>query len=231
MTAINQSQVVITEPLKAVVFDMDGLMFNTEMLYPKVATILLERRSRQLTQELTDNMMGKTHRDAFEVMIQFHGLTDSVDQLADESDIIFEDILDSELAPMPGLMELLDSLEQADFPVAVATSARRVMAEDLLGRYDLRTRFASILCGDEVSSGKPDPEIYLTTAKKLGLDPSQIMILEDSQTGCKAAVASGAFAVAVPGPHSRNHDFQGAALVADTLADPQIYEALCLQSS
>ncbi|PHR96059.1 MAG: hydrolase [Blastopirellula sp.] len=228
---MNQSQTVATEPLKAVVFDMDGLMFNTELLYPKVATILLERRNRRLSQDLTDNMMGKTHRDAFEVMIQFHGLTDSVDQLADESDVIFEDILDAELAPMPGLMELLDSLEQANLPKAVATSARRVMAEDLLSRYGLNSRFASILCGDEVTSGKPAPEIYLTTAEKLGLHPSQIMILEDSQTGCKAAVASGAFVVAVPGDHSRNHDFQGAAIVADTLADARIYQALCLQES
>ena len=86
-------------------------------------------------------------------------------------------------------------------------------------------RFAFVLTSADVTHGKPHPEIYQTAAQRLAVDPGAMLVLEDSQAGCKAAVAAGAVAVAVPGGHSRRHDFTGAVFVAETLADPRI-EAL-----
>ena len=79
-----------------------------------------------------------------------------------------------------------------------------------------------------MTDGKPHPEIYLTAARRFDIEPARMMVLEDSQNGCRAAIASGAFAVAVPGDHSRAHDFTGAQFVAESLADRRIYEALGL---
>ena len=76
--------------------------------------------------------------------------------------------------------------------------------------------------------GKPQPEIYQTAAARFGLPPRQVMVLEDSENGCRAAVAAGAFTVAVPSGPSRRHDFTGAQFVAETLADPRIYAGLQL---
>ena len=100
---------------------------------------------------------------------------------------------------MPGLAELLDALEHGGIPKGIATSSGRRFTEHVLGRFDLAPRFQFILTGDDVSEGKPHPEVYLRAAANFGLSPANMMVLEDSQTGCRAAVAAGAFAVAVPG--------------------------------
>jgi beta-phosphoglucomutase-like phosphatase (HAD superfamily) len=86
----------------------------------------------------------------------------------------------------------------------------------------IRDRFAFVLTSADVTHGKPHPEIYQTAARRLAVDPGVMLVLEDSQAGCKAAVAAGAVAVAVPGGHSRRHDFSGARFIADSLADPRI---------
>jgi HAD superfamily hydrolase (TIGR01509 family) len=214
---------------RAVVFDLDGLMFNTEELYQFVGGELLRRRGHVFTAELLDRMMGRPGKIALAIMIEHHGLEATVEQLTAETDEIFPGILDEKLAPMPGLVELLSRLEAAGIPKAIATSSRRSFVDDVLGRFDLGRRFRFILSAEDVVEGKPDPEIYLTAAKRHGVLPSQMLVLEDSQNGCRAAVRAGAVAVAVPGGHSRRHDFTGAALVADSLADRRIYELLRLE--
>lgn len=201
-------------------------MFNTELLYPRVSHELLRRRGYDLTGDLTNAMMGRPARDAFRIMIEWHQLEDTPDNLAEESDEIFVKILDQDLAPMPGLMGLLDALEQAELPKGVATSSGRPMAERILGAYAILPRLKFLLCGSDVENGKPNPEIYLLAAEKMGVSPERMLVLEDSHTGSRAAIAAGAFVVATPGDHSRHHDFSGAQFVADTLADPRIYEVL-----
>lgn len=215
--------------IQAVVFDLDGLMFNTEELYFEVGTELLRRREKQLTRELLNQMMGRPSKIALQIMIDFHGLAATVEVLQNETEEIFKDLLNTRLAPMPGLVELLDALENADIPKAIATSSGRKFVEKVLKTFEFQPRFQFILTAEDVVQGKPFPEIYQKAAERLRLAPAHCMVLEDSENGCKAAVAAGAFAVAVPGDHSRHHDFGGAALVADTLRDVRIYEKLALK--
>jgi HAD superfamily hydrolase (TIGR01509 family) len=216
------------DQLRAVVFDLDGLMFNTEELYFEVGTELLRRRGRVLTQELLNQMMGRPSRVALQIMIDLNGLNDTVEILQSETDEIFGDLLETRLSPMPGLLELLEALEFAGLPKAIATSSRRKFVDRVLTPFRLAPRFAFVLAAEDVQQGKPHPEIYCRAAERFGLSTSQVMVLEDSQNGCRAAVAAGTFAVAVPGDHSRHHDFAGAALLVDHLADPRIRAALRL---
>jgi HAD superfamily hydrolase (TIGR01509 family) len=123
-------------------------------------------------------------------------------------------------------LELLEALEAADIPKGIGTSSRRKYVDQVLARFGLAGRFRFVLSADDVTHGKPHPEIYLQAARQHGVPPEQMMVLEDSQNGCAAAVAAGAFAVAVPGIHSRTHDFTGAKLVAQSLREAAIYEAL-----
>jgi HAD superfamily hydrolase (TIGR01509 family) len=217
----------MTHP-RAVVFDMDGLMFNTEDVYWEVGTELMRRRGRAFTKELSDAMMGRPPEPAFDVMIRWHGLDDTWQALLVESEEIYIGLLDDHLAPMPGMLELLDALESAGIPKAIATSSSRAMVEAVLTRFDLGRRFAFTLTAEDITHGKPHPEIYLKAAERFGLAPREVLVLEDSQTGCRAAAAAGAFAVAVPGAHSRGQDFGTASLVVDSLADPRLYEVLGL---
>jgi pseudouridine 5'-phosphatase len=84
------------------------------------------------------------------------------------------------------------------------------------------------LTAEDVTEGKPHPEIYLTAARRFDLSPAEVLVLEDSQTGCTAAMAAGTFVVAVPGGHSLRHDFAGVQFVAESLGDERIYAALGL---
>jgi len=211
---------------RAVVFDLDGLMFNTEELYVDVGAELLRRRGHEFTEELLDQMMGRPSRVALQIMIDTHTLRATVEELLAETDEIFPEILRTRLAPMPGLVELLEALERQNIPKGIATSSRRSFVERVLAKFDYQPRFSPILTSEDIAEGKPHPEIYLKAAARLGIPPAEMLVLEDSQNGCRAAVAAGAITVAVPGAHSRRHDFSGAALVADSLADPRIYERL-----
>ena len=213
---------------RAVVFDLDGLLFNTEELYQEVGSELLRRRGCEFGPELLHAIMGRPGRIALQMMIDYHELADTVEMLSAESEQIFPAILDARLELMPGAAELLAALERAGVPKAIGTSSGRRFVDRVLGRFDLAPRFQFILTSEDVVEGKPHPEIYQKAAAKFGLPPNEVCVLEDSQNGCRAAVAAGAVAVAVPGDHSQNHRFDGAALIAETLADPRIYELLGL---
>jgi HAD superfamily hydrolase (TIGR01509 family) len=210
----------------AVVFDLDGLMFNTEELYQEVGATLLARRGYEFTPELLDQMMGRPSHVALQIMIDTHTLKATVEELLAETDEIFPEILRTRLAPMPGLVELLAALEAREIPKAIATSSRRSFVERVLDTFNYRPRFSPILTSEDITHGKPHPEIYLQAAERLNIPPTEMLVLEDSQNGCRAAVAAGAITVAVPGAHSRRHDFTGAALVAESLYDQRIYRLL-----
>jgi HAD superfamily hydrolase (TIGR01509 family) len=163
-------------------------------------------------------------------MIRWHALDDEWDALAAESEEIFLEILGSALAPMPGLLDLLAALEAAGLPKAICTSSSRRLAEAVLDRFQMQSRFQFILTSEDITHGKPHPEIYLAAATRLGRVPAEMLVLEDSQTGCQAASRAGALVVAVPGKHSLQQDFRGASLRIDSLADPRLYEALGLKA-
>ena len=215
--------------IRAVAFDMDGLMFNTEDVYSAVGTELMRRRGREFCKGLKDAMMGLPPRATFEEMIRWHSLDDDWEELAAESDRLFVELLDERLAPMPGLMDLLDALEAAAIPKAVATSSSLHLADITLSRFDMAARFDFILTSESITNGKPNPEIYLLAAERFSLPPEEVMVLEDSINGCRAGVAAGAFVVAVPNEHTAHQDFSIAAATVDDLTSPTIYTALGLK--
>lgn len=212
----------VPAPIQAAVFDLDGLLVNTEDLYQHVGSELLRRRGKTFGPDLLDAMMGRPPAVSLAIMIEWHGLADTVETLAAETGAIFAGLLDERLEPMPGAVDLVDALAGRGLPRGVATSSGPAFAHDVLGRVGLLDRFAFVLTSADVVNGKPDPEIYLAAAARLGVEPAEMIVFEDSHNGCRAAVAAGAVVVAVPGGHSRRHDFTGARLVADSLADPRI---------
>jgi HAD superfamily hydrolase (TIGR01509 family) len=212
--------------MRVVVFDMDGLMFNTEELYTLAGTELLRRRGQAFTDELKNEMMGLRPQPSFEVMIRRCHLPDTWQQLAEESNRLFISVLEGRLAPLPGLLTLLSALEHAGIPKAIGTSSARELVDACLTPFDMHRRFQFILTAEDITHGKPHPEIYLTAARRFGVPPAEMLVLEDSENGCRAAAAAGAFTVAVPGPHSRAQDFTAASLIITSLADPRLYAAL-----
>jgi HAD superfamily hydrolase (TIGR01509 family) len=208
--------------IKAVVFDFDGLMFNTEEIFNRSGRELLRRRGLEMTPELLTLMMGRRADEAFPLMIAKLGLTESAVDLRAEERTIFQDMLWTHVAPMPGLFELLAQIESRELPKGVATSSRRPYIESVLRKFEMVERFDLLLTSEDVTEGKPHPEIYLTAASRLGVRPAEMLVLEDSEIGTRSAAAAGAVAVSIPHEHSRHHDFSAASFVAERLDDPQI---------
>ncbi len=171
-------------------------------------------------------MMGRPSRVAIPLMIQWYGLGDTVEQLEAETDQIFRELLQQRLEVMPGLIELLLELDRRGIPKAITTSSRRAYVETLLRLSRLEAEFDFVLTAEDVTHGKPAPEIYTTAAERFGVSSDTLMVLEDSEIGCQAAVAAAAFVVAVPGAHSVEHHFPGVAFVARSLTDRRIYHCL-----
>ena len=216
--------------IRAVAFDMDGLMFNSEDVYSTVGTELMRRRGREFCSGLKDAIMGLPPQGSFEGMIRWHSLDDNWEDLAAESNKLYVEYLDDYLAPLPGLLQLLDALEAAGIPKAVTTSAPYGLADTTLSRFDMAARFNFILTAESITKGKPDPEIYLLAAKRFGLPPAEMMVLEDSINGCRAGMDAGAYVVAVPNQHTAHLDFSFANETVEDLTSPKIYTALGLDS-
>ncbi len=218
--------IVVSSPIRAVVFDLDGLMVNTEEVFHLTGHELMRRRGKVATQALFNAMMGRRAREAYANMIEMMELSETIEELQVESDRIFEELLATKLRTMPGLLELLDHIEVSQLPKGVATSSDRVYMQRMLGHFDLLHRFSLHLTAEDVTHGKPNPEIYLKAAQRIGVQPHEMLVLEDSHNGTKAAAAAGAHIISVPHEHSQHHDFSAAKHVASSLIDPVILELI-----
>jgi HAD superfamily hydrolase (TIGR01509 family) len=205
--------------IRAVAFDLDGLMFDTEALFFRVATDMLSSRGKVFSPEIMAAMIGRQAAVAYPAMKEMAGLHESVEELLAEARERFYALIDSAVHPTPGLFALLEHLERRGVPKAVCTSSRRAYAERLLVQHRLIAHFAFLLCAEDVTHSKPDPEIYRTAAARFGVSPAELLVLEDSPAGLAAAKAAGAFAVAVPHEHSPAEGLSAADLIMERLDD------------
>lgn len=212
--------------IKAIAFDMDGLMFNTEDIYDEVGQIVLSKRGKDFTNDLKLKMMGLPHWAAFEVMKTECELDDTIETLEQEANEAFAKLLPEKIEMLPGLEKLLSHLESENIPKAIATSSVLRFAKLALDRFDLLPRFEFILTAEDVTEGKPHPEIYQTAARRLGVATHEMMVLEDSVIGSTAAAAAGALTIAVPGQHSQDGDFDHVDHLVDSLESPDIITLL-----
>jgi HAD superfamily hydrolase (TIGR01509 family) len=208
--------------IKAVAFDMDGLMFDTEDTYWKAASALLGRRGQVYTNELCNAVMGRPPKFCFELFKETFGFPETWQELQRESEDFFLQFLDDGFSTMPGLYELLEHLEQRNIPKGICTSSAIRVVSEVLRRKDFTKRFDFVLTAEDITQGKPHPEIYLKAAERFGIAPSEMLVLEDSTAGCQAASRAGAFGIAVRAKHNAHCEFAEAKRVAVSLDDPQI---------
>ncbi len=213
-------------PIRAVCFDLDGLMFNTEHVFFDAGGELLRRRGKEMTIEVMNVLIGRRPLESFKALVTHLDLPDDPVELLAESRVIFDAMLQTRLAPMPGLFELLDLIDRRGLPKGVATSSPRHYLHNVLDPFELRPRFPMTLTAEDVTLGKPNPEIYLKAAKALGVEPAEMLVLEDSHAGTQAGVAAGAHVVSVPHEFTIAHDFSGAKHIAKGLSDPYILRLL-----
>ena len=211
----------IASGIRAVVFDLDGTMLNTEDIFEHAGQELMARRGLEMTNAIRHSMLGRRPTEAFTALKSLTGLPDAIEDLMAETKQIFQ-----VLATMPGLFEILSLTDARRLPKAVATSSPRAYMHWLLQKLDLLSHFQFALTAEDVTHGKPHPEIYLKAAERLGVAPSEMLVLEDSETGTRAAALAGAVVVSVPNRHTSYGDFSMSHLTVDSLLDERLYALL-----
>lgn len=215
-----------TYDVQGVALDMDGLLFDTERIYFQVGDIVLQRRGYRFSSELQKQMMGRVGLSAIGEMIAFHSLDETPAELLAESNIVYGELLLDHLEPMPHMERFIERLSRSGVPFGVATSSQRQFVEMILPTTTWHDQLAFVLTGDDVTHGKPHPEMYLKAAELLSVAPEKMLVLEDSGNGAAAAMAAGAITVAVPNDHSHDQAFTGVDLIADTLGDTRLWAML-----
>ena len=145
-----------------------------------------------------------------------------------KTDLFVEDVRRGEIAPRPGVRELVDDLRSHGVRIAVATTGTRAWVEPLLAHLLGADTAEVVVCGDDVTDLKPDPAAYLLALSRLGLDADVAVAVEDSGPGLRAALAAGLATVVVTNDYTAGHDVTGAAIVRDSFDRPTPLTAACM---
>lgn len=182
----------------AVIFDMDGLLFDTEALWQEALLSAAAERGHEIPDEVYHQSIGVRRSQCKGLFLSHFG-----------EDFLFEEfhahwtrhfwvISEHKLALKPGAPELLDALDQFSLPRAIATSSPRTTVDRHLASHGLKHRFDQIICRGDYENGKPAPDPFLKAAERLGIEPRSCLALEDSHVGVRSASAAGTMTVMVP---------------------------------
>ncbi len=185
--------------IEAVLFDMDGLMFDTERMYQKAWLQAGRQMGAPMEPEIVDRLRGRNREGCARVCREAFGEDFDFDAMRTACRALMARWIEEDGLPVkPGLYELLAELERRGIPAVLATSTTRDSAWGHLQRAKVDRYFLGAVCGDEVSHSKPDPEVFLKAAALAGKDPARCLVLEDSPAGVRAGAAAGCFTVMVP---------------------------------
>lgn len=185
--------------IKGAVFDMDGLMFDTERLTFEIWNEILSKLGYNYSFEIYKSTIGIRTVEVKEYYRNLYGEGFDYNDIRKKAMERFWSYTEANGVPVKkGLLKLLDFLKEKGIKIALATSTTSKSAAEILRRAKVLEYFDELICGDMVKEGKPHPEIFLTACKKLGLEPEDCIGLEDSINGIKSAYAAGLKAVMIP---------------------------------
>ena len=186
--------------ITAVVFDLDGVLLDSEQLWDEVREDLTRERGGRWHDRAQADMMGMSSPEWSRYMHDVIGLTESPDEINAE---VVRRLLARYRRSLPlvdGAVEAVERLS-ARWPLGLASSSNREVIDTVLDAADIADRFTATVSSEEVAHGKPAPDVYLEAARRLGADPTQCVAIEDSRNGIRSAHAAGMRVIAIPNAH------------------------------
>jgi HAD superfamily hydrolase (TIGR01509 family) len=194
--------------IRAFIFDMDGVLIDSENLYKVIEQSLFARVGVVIDQDEHISYQGSSNPVMWGKIREKHHLHTPLDELVritEETVISYFSSL-PEITPMPGVVKLLDDLKERKIKMALASSSTIEVINIILDKTEIASYFDTVVDCTEAGAGKPDPAIFLLAQKKLGVPKENCVIVEDSANGIQAATASGMFCIAFNGPGSEHQD-------------------------
>lgn len=203
--------------IKAVIFDVDGLMIDSERFHFDVLGLLLAKYGKEPSEAWFEPMIGMDNIEGAEFVIQEAHLPLTPEAYIQEKYDIMLKLLPEVSKPNPGLLDLLQDLISAGLKLGVASNSFAVYVKIALEALGVIDDFHCILSADDVEKAKPAPDMYLLAANCLDVAPEDCLVLEDSPHGMMAALAAGMACAVVPNPHLKNTNFDDATYIFSSL--------------
>jgi HAD superfamily hydrolase (TIGR01509 family) len=183
--------------IKAVIFDMDGVLLDSQPLHYKIDIAVLTRAGYEATLETVTPFTGMSNPDRWPKYTEVLGLQPPAEQLITWANEIMMEMFENEpLTPIDGIPQLIDTLKAKALPLAVASSSSHALINLILEKIGLTGRFDVLVSGEDVIIGKPAPDVFLYAAKRLNTAPASCIVVEDSTNGILAAKRAGMVCVA-----------------------------------
>lgn len=185
--------------IKAIIFDMDGLMIDSERVTFNGYKKVMNEINYSISEDFYKSLLGKTIKTGCQMFKNEYGEDFPFEQVLEDVHKYMADLFDTEGVPLKkGLVELLEYLKENQYKTIVATSSNRDRVNHILKIADIENYFDDSICGNEVVNGKPNPEIFLKACQKLGVLPENAIVLEDSEAGIQAAFAANIPVICIP---------------------------------
>lgn len=184
---------------KAVIFDMDGVIFDSEKCIIDCWKVIAEKYNIPNIEPVLYRCLGVTYEEAKRIFLEHYGADFPYDEWKKERSDLYHERYDNGRLPLkPGIRELLIYLKENGYKIGVASSTREAIVSKQLIDAGLRNYFDDITCGDMLERSKPEPDIYLMACEKLGVKPEESIAIEDSFNGIRLAYHAGVFPIMVP---------------------------------
>ena len=181
--------------IKAVLFDMDGVIFDTEREYLKEWNKIFEKYGYEMKKEIYVSVMGRGRKKVKEIFKENFGDDLPIEEMYIEKDKMLKEAIENNEVPLKqGALELLEFLKKNEYKTALATSAKKDRVKSQVTHAKINNLFDAIVCADDIVNSKPDPEIFLKAAEKVNIKPENCIVIEDSEAGIRAAFNAGMIA-------------------------------------